>query len=471
MLALPTECTYEAVTQLSWNEPNDWAERIQPLYEVMMTTSTTNTTTSSLTQEEDEDDPCCDGLLTTSFKNNQNTDDNINHGSSSSSNGGSCWNNTNNDDTSSSLSSDTTCSHTRYHHRINRTNNTDPPPPPPPHIYLHMAALDMHPFWRKYLPKRPYAVGNKEGEVLAAHAFNETAAILRLLAAKMWPGPVVMHVAVAPNNNNHNVDALAGLTIQRNGKTYLALRSLCHPLMVKVYQEYLKKTSLMMTTSSPSTTTATTNTSTNSSSSGNSVPEDQPHSPPPPARDSSASSSNGGGGGRDSPLTPNGSKIRRLSLQQSQYLLVGTALAVEQEQKQTKQYVTTATQVPSGTMVLHGEERREIFAVPTCEYGCPSPISLWLDATERCVVVVHRRRRSCQKDGDNDDSNDDSDNNKNNDSSTNNNHMQWTAQQLLQTLRMALLGLGKTGQDRVIQAVLSRWQVKEEEEEEVAETA
>ncbi|EEC44839.1 predicted protein [Phaeodactylum tricornutum CCAP 1055/1] len=42
---------------------------------------------------------------------------------------------------------------------------------------------------------------------------------------------------------------------------------------------------------------------------------------------------------------------------------------------------------PWPSAVLNGEERREIFAVPTCEHGRVWPISLWIDASRRLVTI------------------------------------------------------------------------------------
>jgi hypothetical protein len=40
------------------------------------------------------------------------------------------------------------------------------------------------------------------------------------------------------------------------------------------------------------------------------------------------------------------------------------------------------------TAILHGEEQRELFAVPTCEHGHPWPVSIWIDASTRTVRLV-----------------------------------------------------------------------------------
>jgi Telomere recombination len=37
--------------------------------------------------------------------------------------------------------------------------------------------------------------------------------------------------------------------------------------------------------------------------------------------------------------------------------------------------------------VLDGEDKRELFAVPTCQYGMPSPTSLWIDDSIRTIYL------------------------------------------------------------------------------------
>jgi hypothetical protein len=57
-------------------------------------------------------------------------------------------------------------------------------------------------------------------------------------------------------------------------------------------------------------------------------------------------------------------------------------------------YVTSALRVcysaaaANVDCVLHGEERREIFSVPTCEHGGPFPVSLWINGLDRKIVIL-----------------------------------------------------------------------------------
>jgi hypothetical protein len=46
------------------------------------------------------------------------------------------------------------------------------------------------------------------------------------------------------------------------------------------------------------------------------------------------------------------------------------------------------TSCPSTTIhILDGEDKRELFTVPTCQYGMPSPTSLWIDDSIRTIFL------------------------------------------------------------------------------------
>jgi hypothetical protein len=299
VVAVPTECTYEVAVQLDWQEPNFWADRIRLLYsgqEAIYNTSSREASDNSATKA--RGDVCLRPGTAVSF-------------------------------TISDFSADSDSSFDNLQAVKASPNRSDGNAVP--HIYVHQFALE-GPFWRKFLPKRPYAVRSKEGEVFAAHAFNETQQLVRLLASKVWPGPVLIYVAIEQH--------LPGLTVKRHGKDYLALRSLCHPLMVKVYQEYLSSLQ---------------------SQESESTPDDSMGSP-----------------AGDHLLSPN----RRSPSLNPDSLLIGLAL-----KQNAASYVTKATQVGPDLPVLNGEESQDIFAVPPCEYLKPCPDSLWLDASRRLLIL------------------------------------------------------------------------------------
>lgn len=262
-VAIPTECTYEAVAQLNWRDPNSWSDRIRSLF---------GNSLGEPSSQAPEDKTCyvrpVSSISVCSFSSDGST---------------------------TGIESDSTTSLDQM--KKDRYEV--------PHVYLLPTALD-GPFWRQCFPKRPYAVKSKDGEVLAAHAFNETQQLLRLLANKVWPGPLLIHVAMDRSFPE-------SLTVHRHGKRYLSLRALCHPLTVKVHQEYHSK-----------------NVDNN--------------------------------------------------------LLIGVALCRDPS-RMDGPFITDSNQVDSGVPVLNGEERKEIFAVPTCEYGEPCPTSLWLDGSRRLIVL------------------------------------------------------------------------------------
>lgn len=338
-VAVPTECTYEVVAQLDWQESSSWSERMQLLYSL----------------EPDREPPS--NSVEVNNKNTPGGDDELFSPISTDSNGNS--DNGRNYVMSSGFKATA------------------------PHIYVHQYSLDGL-FWRKCLPKRPYAVRNKEGEVLAAHAFNETQQVLRLLASKIWPGPVLIYVAVER--------LVPGLTVTRHGKHFLGLRSLCHPLMVKVHQEY--QTSQQVPLQSKE-------------SNSNDIVE--PLSP---------------SYGNRCPRSPGSSSRSTKDVA----LLVGLAL-----QDDRASYVTKAAQVGPDKVVLNGEDTREIFAVPPCEYGKPCPHSLWLDSSRRLVILSNPGGTAATH---------------------------FSSHHLLQVLRNRKPP--KTDKDRVIQAVLNKWNVIEE---------
>ena len=63
--------------------------------------------------------------------------------------------------------------------------------------------------------------------------------------------------------------------------------------------------------------------------------------------------------------------------------------------------MTSAEQVTDThtTVVLNGEQRREIFSVPTCEHGQPCQVALWMDADRR-MVRVQRHHQTQSSTGD-----------------------------------------------------------------------
>jgi hypothetical protein len=236
--------------------------------------------------------------------------------------------------------------------------------------------------------------------------FNESLIVMRLLAAKVWPGPVVINVAV--------------------GGKFLPLRCPCHPLTVKVCQEFHQQDKKLI--ASPSTAQ------------------------------------------NQFPGTPNCNEQEGCS--SASKILVGWPLrmsssdARKQEGCHEDTFVVTAKQAVTSqhkdvTAVLNGEERREMFAVPTCEHARPFPLQLQIDAAQRTVTLL---RSSSQ-------SNEillDEPRLSPNSVTGNNKLVSWgtgrsslTVYDLLQALRSFH---PKDRRERVAQAVLLKWKVVERKE-------
>lgn len=218
------------------------------------------------------------------------------------------------------------------------------------------------------------------------HCFSETYHVLKRLAAAIWPGPHIINVAITSsfspvaaaealasttnkNNSSSSPDtadaaAAAGLTITRpDGTSYLALRCPCHPLSMKVARQFYQQQQLTSTT-------------------------------------------------QDHHNSNDGCAAKTIS-NSNNVMLVGRALAATSfhheapseddvaQPRVSREFVTEARQAVLGTIpfayaasdsdttvsILNGEEQRELFSVPTCEYGQPVPVSLWVDGAKRTVVI------------------------------------------------------------------------------------
>jgi hypothetical protein len=203
-----------------------------------------------------------------------------------------------------------------------------------PHVYVP-PSLESTFLQSSLLRARRYAVRDKETNVVAqVCSFSETHQVLQRLSSKLWPGPLIIYVAL---DTESTVSPL--LQTNRNNVTYVALRSPCHPLAVKVCQEYERCVDQHRDADS-----------TNNDLSAVLVGL--------PLVSSSSSSNNNNGSGSDN------------------------------------EYVTSAVRVGDSAVaatvdcVLNGEERREIFAVPTCEHRRPWPISLWINGRDRQVTIL-----------------------------------------------------------------------------------
>jgi hypothetical protein len=272
-------------------------------------------------------------------------------------------------------------------------------------------------YLQEQFPKRPYALSSKQDNfVTVVHRWNESMHLLRKLAARLWPGPVVLHVAVPQPEP---------WTIPRGGVHYLTLRCPCHPLAVRVGQECRRRLSITENNNNnnkeeeeevlllgiPLVLGTTTFTCTNATAN-----EDA---------NSHATST-------ESTTTT--------SLPPQSYMT-------------TAEHVVKAKQADA---VLNGEDRREIFAVPTCEHGQPWPVSIWINGPNRVVTI--RTNKSTNLGAF---------------SSTTTTCTTILPSQQQQVLPITLTAVGikhalfkmpaaKTPKERVILSVLSKWKVVEE---------
>jgi hypothetical protein len=202
--------------------------------------------------------------------------------------------------------------------------------------------------------------------------FNENAQVLQRLSAKLWPGPVVIHVstAVSPQQGQHQQQQHDLLYKEFQGTYFIALRSPRHPLAVRLVKEFY--------------------------------------------RDCKASGSDSISEDKNKKVLSVGISLPSLSLPILVSLPIHTSshgnsthLSALSISKTSNQYCTTAAQVihqseathTSGSTsiaaVLQGEERHEVFAVPTCEYAQPWPVEVYIQGPpHRTVTIVHRQKNS-----------------------------------------------------------------------------
>jgi len=222
------------------------------------------------------------------------------------------------------------------------------------------------------------------------HKFNEVHEVLQRLARHVWPGPVTMHVAVPCTTHQGSATTTTTgsnkfqrfwsqlMTItttpcpqhdsehEENASSgrFLTLRCPRHPLAIKATQQHH---------------VATTPRGSNK----------LPHRL-----------------GSNGQPTPTSSSPKRESIPLS--ILVGFPVAgPQQPQKQdvTASFCCTSKQVqqlaPSGTRkisaVLDGEDHLELFSVPTCEYKEPVKAQIWIDGPNRTITVVQPSEQQDQR--------------------------------------------------------------------------
>lgn len=172
-------------------------------------------------------------------------------------------------------------------------------------------------------------------------AFHEGYQVLVRLAAKFWPGPMTIHVRIPPNTTT----VPTSIQIQKEGYLYVSLESPSHPLMIRMLQELPISTMVI--------------------------------SKPVVAKDGTF-------------LTNANDVVQHYQDDANNTMNTTTTTTITT--------TTTRSMKPNKRIlhVLQGEEKREMFTVPTCTFGNKPCSTIWINDDQRTVFIVGTR-------GDNDD--------------------------------------------------------------------
>lgn len=209
--------------------------------------------------------------------------------------------------------------------------------------------LKRHPILRESFTPKLYALRPSDTEKTAVmHRFNESMEVLERLASKLWPGPFLIRLGISSRNpwtRTPFVLESRPPRIDENNpnntdpaayNNFVSLRCPRHPLAVKARKDVTSDDCTFLVSLS--------------------VQHDSPRTP---------SSRNG-------TSSPN--------------------------KNNQEAFCTRARQVASRMAVLDGEDCREVFHVPTCEYGRPCESSIWLDGRQRVITVQSASPDICSQD-------------------------------------------------------------------------
>ena len=195
---------------------------------------------------------------------------------------------------------------------------------------------------------KPYAIHERDGTSSPPVVFSEQKEVLGRLAKKFWPGPLIIYLnqqqMVGQNDCGGGSKVLPWLFSVKGNSSgakqyYVGVANPSHPLTNRILKE---------------------------------ASSSEPHAPQRVVL-ATAVRTNSGGTNRymtkaDDVCSHFASQFRPDS---------------EPSTKQPQQ------QHPIVVHVMNGEDKRELFSVPTCQYGKPYPYSLWIDD---CARVVYIRR-------------------------------------------------------------------------------
>jgi hypothetical protein len=329
-----------------------------------------------------------------------------------------------------------------------------------PHVYIpNVSILYTASFWKQMLPKKSYAIRKESTEastVAVIASFNETVHVVRRIATKCWPGPILIYIQVPQPipglsvtiPTKTNVDQC--YTNESHVQHYIAIRNPCHPLSRKICTEFYKQQATVLRQQTPSTRRSSSSCTTTPSSSPlltSKKPETSMLSSslsssalpmqaldgtlPPfmisPCRVESTTSLPGllERDGKSTATQQNEGRSDPSILKRLEFL-IGTPLMKVSNRKlkggslkqdlsndvsvlecTSTKYVRSADEAiavtgrqdsnHNVTAVLHGEERHEILSVPTCMYQRPYPTSIWIDSENRTVRIKNNQLQLSQE--------------------------------------------------------------------------
>jgi hypothetical protein len=193
---------------------------------------------------------------------------------------------------------------------------------------------------------KPYAIHEKDGTSSPPVVFSEQKEVLSRLAKKFWPGPLMIYLNQQQTGAKHHCSDGSAIVpcfcvngSSSGGKqNYVGVSNPSHPLTNRLLKE---------ASSSESHPTA-------------------------PQRIVVATTIRTNSGGTNRFMTKADDVCSHFASQFSP--------VTEPATKQPQHH-------PLVVHVMNGEDKRELFSVPTCQYGKPFPYSLWIDEGARVVYI------------------------------------------------------------------------------------
>ena len=250
-------------------------------------------------------------------------------------------------------------------------------------------------------PKRAYAV--KQNPQGGCYTLNETRIVFQRLADHFWPGPVMIYLAVpnekgdntklfqqhVPNALLHDAPVVgdaekkeapnAENTVDNDIQPrYVGFRCPSHPLSVKVLRHVHQATRSSSSSASP----VKGSVPASSSSSNRKVLIASPVS---------ASSPIGAGASMAPSSSHNHHKKKGHQKKACQLALQAKDVAHQMATQFQKQSSSEPTSMPR-VQILHGEEKREMFSVPTCQFQ-DEWLECWIVQSTRTLLIRGKSRR------------------------------------------------------------------------------